>query len=268
MSVLGLSALSVALGGRVVVSGVDLAVERGEWVGIIGPNGAGKTSILGAVAGIVPSTGSITVLGDDARGLRKAERAKRIALVPQRPVIPSAMRVVDYVLLGRTPHVGALGRETSADVAATVGTLAELGLTGFAERRLGELSGGELQKVVVARALAQQAPILLLDEPTAALDVGHAQSALALIDRMRWERGLTVVSAIHDLTLAAQSCDRLVLLSGGRIVAEGTARAVLTESRIREHYGAVVRVLDDGFGGLVVLPVRAPQPEYDLRSAR
>ncbi len=268
MSAVRLSSLSVQLGGRAVVREVDLGVAEGEWVGIIGPNGAGKTSLLGAVVGTLPSTGTISLFGDEASGLARAERARRVALVPQRPVVPPGLRVVDYVLLGRTPHLGMLGRESRRDVEAASTALADMGSMGFADRRLGELSGGELQRIVIARALAQEAPVLLLDEPTSALDIGHSQHALALIDRMRRERGLTVLSAIHDLTVAAQTCDRLVLLSEGRIVAEGSARVVLTEPRIREHYGAVVRVLDDGFGGVVVLPARAPVPVPDLRSVR
>jgi len=270
VSALRLAGVEVVRGGRRVVAGVDLAVAAGEWVGVIGPNGAGKTSLLSAIAGTVPSTGTMSILGDEAGRLSRPERARRVALVPQRPVVPGGMRVVDYVLLGRTPRLGRRGRESSADVAAVVGALADLAMEDFAGRRLGELSGGELQKIVLARAVAQEAPILLLDEPTNALDVGHGQQALALVDRLRRERGLTVVSALHDLTAAAQTCDRLVLFSGGRAVAEGTAPVVLTESRIREHYGASVRVLEDGVGGIIVIPPRVPPPPstLDLGSVR
>lgn len=268
MTALALADVGVIRGGRRVVADVDLAVGAGEWVGLIGPNGAGKTSLLSAVAGVLPSTGALTILGEAAERLSRAERARRVALVPQRPAVPAGMRVVDYVLLGRTPRLGTFGRESAADLEAVGEALSDLEAARFGERRLGELSGGELQKVVLARALAQEAPILLLDEPTSALDVGHGQQALDLIDRMRRERGLTVVSAIHDLTVAAQTCDRLVLFSGGRVAAEGSPRAVLTEARIREHYGAAVRVLDDGLGGIFVLPSRRSTPAAVLGGVR
>lgn len=256
MTALGIRGLSVAFGDARVLDGVDLAVAEGEWIGVIGPNGAGKTTLLRAVAGLVPAAGTMEILGREAAGLDPAARARLVGLVPQRPVTPPTMRVVDYVLLGRTPHLGYLAREGRHDLAAVAGAIGSLGLERFSDRPLGELSGGELQRVVLARALAQAAPLLLLDEPTSALDVGHQQQVLALVDRLRGEGGLTIVSALHDLTLAAQFCDRLILMSGGRVAATGEARSVLTESAIREHYGATVRVLDDGAGGVVVIPIR------------
>ena len=166
------------------------------------------------------------------------------------------MRVFDYVLLGRAAHLPYLGVEGRQDLAVASAVIEELELGDFAHRPLETLSGGELQRAVLARALAQEAPLLLLDEPIASLDVGHQQQVLDLVEALRRRRGLTVLSALHDLTLAAQYCDRLVLLAGGRVAAEGPARAVLTEGAIREHYGAAVRVLDDGSGGVVVIPIR------------
>jgi iron complex transport system ATP-binding protein len=256
VTALGIRGLSVAFGEARVLDGIDLVVGEGEWVGVIGPNGAGKTTLLRAIAGLVPADGSVEILGRDAARLDPAARARLVGLVPQRPVTPPTMRVVDYVLLGRTPHLGYLAREGRHDLAAVGEAVAALGLQRFSDRPLGELSGGELQRVVLARALAQASPVLLLDEPTSALDVGHQQQVLALVDRLRAEGGLTIVSAVHDLTLAAQFCDRLVLMSGGRVAANGAARTVLTESTIREHYGASVRILDDGAGGVVVIPIR------------
>ena len=251
-----LKQVGVRFGDHDVLAEVDLRTEAGEWVGLIGPNGAGKTTLLRAVAGLVHSSGRIELLERDVDALDRSARARMLALVPQRPAAPSEMRVIDYVLLGRTPHLGYLARESRHDVGAVEDAIRRLDLVRLADRPLGELSGGEFQRVVLARALAQASPILLLDEPTSALDVGHQQQVLALIDRMRRESGLTVVSAVHDLTLAAQFCDRLVLLAGGRVAATGSADAVLTESAIREHYGASVRVLDDGHGGVVVIPIR------------
>jgi iron complex transport system ATP-binding protein len=159
------------------------------------------------------------------------------------------------VLLGRTPHVGVFAREGATDRTAARQALERLELDDIATRALGSLSGGELQRAVIARALAQAAPILLLDEPTTALDIGHQQQALELVERLRREEGLTVVAAMHDLTLAAQYGDRVVLVDRGRTVADGAARDVLTSERVAALYGARVRVIDDD--GFAIVPVRA-----------
>jgi iron complex transport system ATP-binding protein len=175
------------------------------------------------------------------------------------------MRVVDYVLLGRTPHHGVLTAESAQDLLAVSQVLEALDLEGFADRDVATLSGGELQRVVIARALAQQTPILLLDEPTTGLDIGKQQEVLELIDRLRRDGDLTVVSAMHDLTLAGQFTDRLVMLSAGRVVADGSAGEVLTPEAIRDHYGAAVRVMGDG-AGIVVIPLRGSgrdQPPHE-----
>lgn len=261
MTALTLESVSVSFDTKTVVSGVDLEVSDGEFVGLVGPNGAGKTTVLAAVAGTVRHSGSITLDGRDIRTLSRNERARRVALVPQRPTVPAGMSVSDYVLLGRTPHLGFLASETRRDVEAARTALSSLDALDLAGRELATLSGGEFQRVVMARSLAQGAPLLLLDEPTSSLDVGHAQRVLAMVDSMRRSCGLTVVAAVHDLTLAAQFCDRLVMLAGGEVVAHGAPVAVLTESAIAAHYGATVRVLDDGDGRVVVIPSRMHDPE-------
>ena len=166
--------------------------------------------------------------------------------------MPAGMTVREYVLLGRTPYVSYAGREAAA-TAATAGGARPPRPRRLADRQLGTLSGGERQRAVLARALAQEAPLLLLDEPTSALDAGRQQEALELIDALRLDAGLTVLAAMHDLTLAGQYASRLLLLSGGRIVAQGAPAEVLTEPLIAEHYGARVRIVD----GLAVVPVRA-----------
>jgi iron complex transport system ATP-binding protein len=158
-------------------------------------------------------------------------------------------------MLGRTPHLGYLAAETRHDVDTVHLAIEKLGLTEFARRPLGTLSGGEAQRVVLARALAQEAPVLLLDEPTASLDVGHAVDVLDVVDELRRKEGLTVVIAAHDLTLAGRYSERLLLLSGGLVVADGTPGEVLTEANLTAHYGAGVRVLAD-HDGPVVVPVR------------
>ena len=256
MTALALDRVSVTLGGARVVNQLSAHVEDGEWVALIGPNGAGKTTALRAVAGLVDFDGAVRILGDDADSLPRKDVARRVALVPQVPLIPGNITVREYVLLGRTPHLGYFGSERRIDHVAADAALEQLDLTAFALRRLETLSGGERQRATLARALAQDAPILLLDEPTAALDVGRQQQVLELVDTLRTNRGLTVLSTMHDLTLAGQYADRLLLLDGGRLVASGVAEEVLTRALITEHYGAEVEVVDAPGSGFIVVPVR------------
>jgi iron complex transport system ATP-binding protein len=176
--------------------------------------------------------------------------------VPQQPELPAGMGVLEYTLLGRTPHIGYFGVESEEDRAVCADVLDRLDLAPLAGRALATLSGGELQRVVLARALAQDAPVLLLDEPTSALDLGRRVDALELVDELRRERGLTVLSAMHDLTLAAQFADRLILLSDGRIVAAGTPADVLDEEVLGACFGGRVRVIVDDDGDLLVVPQR------------
>jgi iron complex transport system ATP-binding protein len=253
--VIALADVSVRFGTAEVVRRISLDVPRGEWLGLIGPNGAGKTTLLRALGGLVPYDGNAAVDGRDVRASARRELSRRLALVPQTPHVPDELTVSEYVLLGRTAHIAYLATERRADREAAHRALVRLDLEGFAERRLGSLSGGELQRVVLARALAQEAPVLLLDEPTSALDLGHQQQALELVDRLRQEDGLTVVAAMHDLTLAAQYADRLLLLDRGEVVAAGSADEVLSEELIARHYGAQVRVVRED-GTLYVLPRR------------
>lgn len=243
----------VSFGDVIVVGPVTLTVGDGEWVGLIGPNGAGKSTLLKAAVGIVPHEGVVD-LGD-----RKGEAGKDIAWMPQRPLLPDEMNVANYVLLGRTPHLGYLGSESGHDLDSVRNAIERLELDGLSDRPLSTLSGGEAQRAVLARALAQEAPVLLLDEPTSALDVGHQQQVMELIDQLRREDGLTVLSAIHDLTLAGQYTDRLVMMDHGVVVADGSAREVLTEERIMDHYEARVRVVESNEDGLTVTPMRRPK---------
>lgn len=247
--------LRISLGGTVIVDGVGLDVAEGEWVTIIGPNGAGKSTALRAIGGLLPFTGEITLGGTALDRLPRRTRARTVATVAQSPVVPPAMLVFDYVLLGRTPYIPALGSESATDLAAVEEVLDALNLRGMRGRRLDTLSGGERQRAFLARALAQGARILLLDEPTSALDIGHQQEVLELVDRLRGERGLTVLATMHDLSLAGEYADRMVLLVGGRVVAAGNAREVLTEELLARHYRVRVKVIDGEQGPLVV-PVR------------
>jgi len=252
------SGVSVAYDGLAALRSVDLAVVPGGWVCLLGANGAGKTTLLRAIGGLVGVAEGEISLGDAAvAALGRRGVARLVARVPQRPEVPPAMTVVDYVLLGRTPHIPYLGVEGSSDLRVVAEVLERLELTELAGRRLETLSGGELQRAIVAVALAQEAPVLLLDEPTAALDVGHQLQVLELIDELRRERSLTVVSAMHDLALAGQFADELVLLSGGRVAAAGSPRSVLTEENVKDHYGASVRIVEDDAGRVLVLPTRS-----------
>jgi iron complex transport system ATP-binding protein len=253
--VIEVQGLTVRLDGNLIVDGVDLDVAEGEWVTIIGPNGAGKSTALRAIGGLVPFNGSVSLGTVRVEKMSRRERARTVAGVAQSPVVPPGMRVLDYALLGRTPYIPPLGRESVSDLSAVDEVLTALDLTALADRRLETLSGGERQRVFLARALAQGARILLLDEPTSALDIGHQQEVLELVDRLRDERGLTVLATMHDLSTAGEYADRMLLLDGGRVVAAGTPREVLTEELLAAHYRVRVKVIDGEQGPLVV-PVR------------
>jgi len=252
--VIELRELVVRFDGAYAVRDVSLDVAADEWVMLIGPNGAGKTSVLRALCGLVPFAGGAEIGGSDVRRLRRRELARLISFVPQTPVMPPELTVAEYALLGRTPHLGHLAAEGRTDRQAVARALERLDLLAFAERGLGSLSGGELQRVVLARALAQEAPILLLDEPTTSLDLGRQQQVLELVDELRRD-GLTVLSTMHDLTLAGQYADRLVLLDRGSIVAEGGPGDVLSAENLSAFYRADVRVVVDD-GGVYVVPRR------------
>ncbi len=237
----------VSYGKHVAVAGVSLDVHVGEWLAVLGPNGAGKSTLLRAVAGLGSHTGAIS-LPDG-----KAPSAADIAVMPQSPVLPEGMSVVEYVLLGRTAHLGWLARESRRDHHIVDSVLHRLGLADFAHRQVLDLSGGEAQRVVVARSLAQQTPILALDEPTSALDLGHQVQVLELVDDLRRRDGLSVVAAMHDLTSAARFADRLLLMHHGRVVALGSAPDVLRPEILSEVYATPLTVLRVD-GEYVVLP--------------
>lgn len=246
----------VTLGGTPVVREVSLAAASGGWLALIGPNGSGKSSLIRAIAGLLPYEGEIRFHGTDLRTLRGRDRARLVGYVPQEPVLPPDMTVGDYVLLGRTAHIGYFGNAGGRDRAVAAEAMERLDVTAFAARRLARLSGGERQRVVLARALAQRPLLLLLDEPTSMLDIGHQQAVLDLVDGLRRD-GLTVLSALHDLTLAGQYAGQLVLLDGGRLAASGDAAEVLTAPLIGRVYSARVTVSAGTDGKPVVAPVRA-----------
>jgi len=248
--------LTVDLDRTPILHGVSCSVRSGGWLALIGPNGAGKTTLLRAVAGLLPHHGQVLLDGAGTGSLSGRDRARLIAYVPQEPVLPPDMTVAEYVLLGRTPYIRYLGGPGRADREAAARAAGRLGVSRFADRRLASLSGGERKRAVLARALAQEPQVLLLDEPTSSLDIGHQQQVLDLVDELRQGGGLTVLSILHDLTTAGQYADELVLLHEGRIEAAGTAAEVLTEERIARVYAAHVAVSADATGGTIVTPVR------------
>jgi iron complex transport system ATP-binding protein len=256
VSGLSVHELTVALDRVPILHAVSCAIPGGGWLALIGPNGAGKTTLLRAVAGLVPYQGRIDVEAADLGALRGRGRARLIAYVPQLPVLPPQMSAGDYVLLGRTPYIGYLGAPGRGDRARAAEASDRLDVTRFADRRLATLSGGERQRVVLARALTQSPDVLLLDEPTTLLDIGHQQQVLDLVDDLRRTRGVTVVSTLHDLNQAAQYAGHVVLLDGGRVAAAGPPAAVLTEELIARVYAARVTVSTGPGGHPVITPVR------------
>ncbi|SFQ35279.1 iron complex transport system ATP-binding protein [Amycolatopsis arida] len=256
MTALRLRGVRVGYGRRTVVRDVSVDVPDGGWLAVIGPNGAGKSTLLKAVVGVVRAEGEILVHGIAAGSLTPRARAREVGYAPQSPALPDGLTVTDYVLLGRTPHLGPLARESALDMFVVEEVLARLDLDGLAGRPLRTLSGGERQRAVLARVLAQRTRLLLLDEPTTGLDIGHAQALLERLDRLRREDGITVVTTLHDLTFAAQYADRLLLLDGGAVVAAGTPAEVLTPERLAHHYDAATEILTTAGGHPVVAPRR------------
>ncbi len=231
-------------GERNALSGVDLSVARGSFVALAGPNGVGKSTLLRLISGVVrPTRGSIEVEGADVSTLSARERARLVAMVPQEPELPQGAPAIEVTLMGRNPHLGLLSWESHSDVEAAVEAMRMTQTEYLLDRPVDELSGGERQRVAIAIALAQQTPILLLDEPTANLDLAY-QPAIMELMRGLAASGKTVLAAVHDLTLAAQFCDEVALMRGGKSLTMGTPQETLTEDNIRRAYGAEVRIME------------------------
>jgi iron complex transport system ATP-binding protein len=240
------------------VQGVTVRVERGHVVGILGPNGSGKTTLLRLLAGMLrPESGAVTLNGANVASLARAALARSIAVVPQETHLAFDYSVLEIALMGRYPHLGTFELEGPRDVAIAREALAATGTLALERRSFATLSGGEKQRVVIASALAQQAEILLLDEPTASLDLGYQFDIAALLTRLNRERQLTIVVATHDLNFAAALCTSIVMLSGGAVAAAGPTADTLTSLSIQALYGVVADVYPHHAAGhLTVVPLR------------
>jgi len=238
----------VRLGGAPILHGASLRVDRGQLVALVGPNGAGKSTFARAAAGILrPARGEVRCMGHDVRRTRGRRLARLRAFVPQRPRVPEGITVAEAVRIGRSPHLRPLARATRRDRDAVERALERTGTARFAHRRLTTLSGGELQRVQIAIALAQEAPLLLADEPTSQLDLGATVSVARLLRNLA-EEGLAVLLVVHDLALAAALADEVVVMSDGRTVASGEPREVLAPDRLREVWKVEARLDADEAG--------------------
>jgi iron complex transport system ATP-binding protein len=261
---MSLSALDVSFAyrERLILKDISLSLRRGEFLGFLGPNGSGKSTFLKNLLGFLkPSRGRIVFSGTGG-ALTRAERSRRLAFVPQNPLPPASLSVRDVVLMGRLPHIR--DRWTGygkADRQKVEETLDALGIARMAERDVMSLSGGEMQKVIIGRCLVQEGDILLLDEATSGLDLNHTIEIMELMRKKADEEGKTIVAVLHDLNLASQYCDRIVLLKDGRLRYEGNPREILTGEVVEEIYGIRAAVTVDECGRPLVLPRRASCPK-------
>jgi iron complex transport system ATP-binding protein len=240
---------------------VSVTVERESLTGLLGPNGCGKTTLLNLLSGVLqPEHGQVSLNGISLAGRSRRDIARHLAVVPQETHPAFDYTVMEMVLMGRHPHLGTFELEGPSDLALARDALAATGTEHLAGRAYMTLSGGEKQRVIIASALTQSPDVLLLDEPTASLDLGYQLEVAALLRRLNRDRGVTMVLATHDLNLAASLCDRLILMRDGRVVAQGSTRDVLTASSIRRIYDVEADVSFHGAAGHVtVTPLRRVQ---------
>jgi iron complex transport system ATP-binding protein len=242
---------------RLVLDDVSLSVERGDIVGLLGPNGSGKTTLLGTIAGLLkPERGEVRFYGQPVQSLSRRELARHLAVVPQDTHAAFEFTVRDIVLMGRYPHLGPLTLEGPADVEIARQALEATGYSALESRLFGTLSGGERQRVIIASALAQASDALLLDEPTASLDLGAQCEIMSLVTRLNRDRGTTIIVSTHDLNFAAAVCHRIVLLKAGRVVAQGPTIETLTSAHVRSLYGVEADVqFHKAAGHVTVVPI-------------
>ncbi len=242
-------AISVTKGGKAILSGVSFSAPSAAITGLIGPNGAGKSTLLTALFGLTPASGHATFETQDLLKMPRRDRARRAAYVEQSAATEERLSVRDVVALGRIPFQSALSSANAPEDDTIIDTaLADAGMSAFADRRFDTLSGGEQQRVHIARALAQQPRLLVLDEPTSHLDISAQLQLLALL-RRKAAAGMTILIALHDLNLAARSCDHLILMASGKVAAEGPPERVLTPENLHHVYGVRARLLPDPVSG-------------------
>ena len=266
------SGLEFSYRSRPVLRGLSLSVDAGEMVGIVGPNGVGKSTLLRLLSGsLSPSSGAVSINGSQIARLKPMERARAVAVVSQNPSAPDGLTALEMVLMGRNPYLGLLQWEGREDVAIALRMMELVNCFELADRLVTSLSGGERQRVFIARALAQQAPVLMLDEPTAHLDIGYQSSILDTIEAVRKKLEVTVIAAMHDLALAARYCDRLALIADGTIFALGPPHLVLTPDTLSSVFGVEVSILRHPVDGTPVpVPLShrgAPQPQLLVEQA-
>ena len=248
-SILDIQNISLQYNGKSILDDVSLQVEKSDFFVIIGPNGAGKTSLLKIIAGLEKmQQGSVVCKGKKLADYNRRELSQVIAMVPQHVDTNFPFTVAETVIMGRTPHLGLLGLESRDDYLLAETAMKFTDIAHLADRRLDQVSGGELQRVIIARAICQQPQIVLLDEPTAALDPAHQLKVMDLMEKFRQEQGTTIIMVSHDLNLASLYGDRLLLLKEGRVMKTGTPAEVLSEQLLRESYGCEMLVDENPLG--------------------
>ncbi|MFH1486083.1 MAG: ABC transporter ATP-binding protein [Chloroflexota bacterium] len=253
MASLKVQEVTLGYGNEAVLRNVSLNVGPGELLGLVGPNGSGKSTLIKAISGVIsPWSGDVNIDDQSIYRLSPQSRARLVAVVPQNAFLPEAFTVLEIALMGRYPHLGLLRYESQRDLAAAWTALERTGMEALARRRVSELSGGERQRLLIARSLAQQTRILLLDEPTAHLDLQYQSEVMELIGRLTAD-GMATVVALHDLSLAARFCHRLVLLRDGAVEAVGAPQDVLTSENIEAAFGIRVLVYPDPLGNRLVV---------------
>ncbi|WP_420096504.1 ABC transporter ATP-binding protein [Brevibacterium sediminis] len=249
--------LHLSYGDADIISGLSLSMPAGDMTGIVGANACGKSTLLKSMSRLLtPRSGQVVLDGRQVHAMPAKQLARTLGLLPQTPIAPEGITVADLVGRGRHPHQGAFSRWSGADDLAVAEALDTTGTAELADRPVDELSGGQRQRVWIAMALAQQTDILLLDEPTTFLDVNHQVEVLDLLTELNERSGVTIVMVLHDLNLAARYCDRLVMLSGGTIHAQGTPAEVLTEDNVHHVFGLENRIIEDPVSGQpLMLPI-------------
>ena len=260
---IALKNIRFSYGKNNVIKNVDLEIGNTEIVSLVGPNGAGKTTLLKLIGGLLkPSHGEVYVMGQQIGEISPRSRARIVSTVPQNPRLPQSVKLSEFVMLGRNAHLSLTQWESDEDIQMVYEALDVTDTLKIKERQLGKISGGELQRGMLALALAQNSPVMLLDEPTSNLDLSHQSKMMNLIANSHESRLGPTVIGIHDLTLAARYSSRMILVSEGKVFADGTPEEVLTPATIKEAYGAEVAIIPHPVGGSpVVLPVFSSYPK-------